>query len=38
MAVAKLRASQHSKELREYDITADGGITVGRALKGYGAF
>ena len=35
MAVVKLRASQHSKELREYDITADGGITVGPALKGY---
>jgi len=35
MAVAKLRASQHSKELREYDITSDGGIVVGRALKGY---
>jgi circadian clock protein KaiC len=35
MAVVKLRASQHSKELREYDITSDGGIVVGKALKGY---
>lgn len=35
MAVVKLRASQHSKELREYDITSDGGITVGKTLKGY---
>ena len=35
MAVAKLRASQHSKELREYDITSEGGIVVGKALKGY---
>lgn len=36
MAVVKLRASQHSKELREYEIGSDGGIVVGRALKGYG--
>src|SRR6478735_1963496 len=35
MAVVKLRASQHSKELREYDITSDGGIVVGKTLKGY---
>jgi circadian clock protein KaiC len=35
MAVVKLRASQHSKDLRQYDITSDGGITVGKALKGY---
>jgi len=35
MAVVKLRASQHSKDLREYDITSDGGIAVGRTLKGY---
>ena len=35
MAVVKLRASQHSKELREYDVTSDGGIVVGKALKGY---
>ncbi len=35
LAVAKVRASQHSKDLREYEITSDGGITVGQALKGY---
>ena len=35
MAVVKLRASQHSKDLREYDITSDGGIVVGKPLKGY---
>ena len=35
MAVVKLRASQHSKELREYDITSDGGIAVGKTLMGY---
>jgi circadian clock protein KaiC len=35
MTVVKLRASQHSKELRAYDIAADGGIVVGAALKGY---
>ena len=35
MAVVKVRASQHSKELREYEISSDGGIVVGRALKGY---
>ena len=35
LAVAKVRASQHSKDLREYEITSDGGIAVGRVLKGY---
>jgi circadian clock protein KaiC len=35
MAVAKIRASQHSKALHEYDITSDGGIVVGQALLGY---
>jgi circadian clock protein KaiC len=35
LTVAKIRASQHSKDLREYEITTDGGIVVGRALKGY---
>ena len=35
MAVAKIRASQHSKDLHEYDITSDGGIVVGQGLKGY---
>jgi len=35
MAVAKIRASQHSKDLHEYDITSEGGIVVGQELKGY---
>jgi circadian clock protein KaiC len=35
LAVAKVRASQHSKDLREYQISSDGGIVVGKALKGY---
>jgi circadian clock protein KaiC len=35
MAVVKVRASQHSNDLREYRITADGGIVVGEALTGY---
>jgi circadian clock protein KaiC len=35
MAVAKIRASQHSKDLHEYDINSDGAIVVGQALLGY---
>jgi circadian clock protein KaiC len=35
LSVVKVRASQHSKELREYEIASDGGIVVGRVLKGY---
>jgi circadian clock protein KaiC len=35
LAVAKLRASQHSKDLRQYDIKPDGGLVVGKVLKGY---
>ena len=35
MAVVKVRASQHSKDLREYDITSDGGIVVGPGAPGY---
>ena len=35
MAVVKVRASEHSKELREYEITPTAGIVVGKALKGY---
>ena len=35
LAVVKVRSSQHSKELREYEISSDGGIVVGKALKGY---
>ncbi len=35
MAIAKVRASQHSKDLREYEITSAGEICVGAALTGY---
>src|SRR5450432_2980818 len=35
LAVVKVRSSQHSKELREYEITAAGGIVVGPMIKGY---
>lgn len=35
LAVAKLRASQHSKDLREYEIDSAGGITIGAALAAY---
>jgi circadian clock protein KaiC len=35
LAVVKVRSSQHSKELREYEISSDGGIVVGQVLKGY---
>jgi circadian clock protein KaiC len=35
MAVVKVRASQHSKDLREYEITPDGGIILGQGLRGY---
>lgn len=35
MAVVKVRASQHSKALREYEVSAEGGIAVGPVLKGY---
>jgi len=35
LAVVKVRSSQHSKELREYEISPDGGVVVGNALKGY---
>jgi len=35
MAIAKLRASQHSKDLHEYDIGSDGGIVLGQVLRGY---
>ncbi|HEY5243296.1 MAG TPA: ATPase domain-containing protein [Polyangiaceae bacterium] len=35
LAVVKVRSSQHSKDLREYDITSNGGIVVGQGLKGY---
>ncbi len=35
LSVVKVRSSQHSKDLREYEITAHGGIVVGKVLKGY---
>lgn len=36
MAVVKVRSSQHSKDLREYEVSASGGIVVGAPLRGYG--
>lgn len=35
VSVVKIRASQHSKDLREYEITAEGQIVVGRKLELY---
>ena len=35
LAVVKVRSSQHSKDLREYEISSEGGIVVGQSLKGY---
>jgi circadian clock protein KaiC len=35
LAVVKVRSSQHSKELKEYEISSAGGILIGKALKGY---
>ena len=35
MAVVKVRSSPHSKDLRAYEISTDGEIVIGRALKGY---
>ncbi|MDP2341054.1 MAG: ATPase domain-containing protein [Deltaproteobacteria bacterium] len=35
LSVVKVRSSQHSKDLREYEISADGGVVVGEVLKGY---
>ena len=35
LAVVKVRSSQHSKQLREYEISPDGGVVVGQALQGY---
>jgi len=35
LAVVKVRSSQHSKELREYEIESAGGIVVGGPLSGY---
>lgn len=35
LTIVKVRSSQHSKDLREYEISSNGGIVVGRVLKGY---
>lgn len=35
MAVVKVRSSQHSTVLTEYEVSSDGGIVVGNALTGY---
>jgi len=35
LSVVKVRSSAHSKEVREYEISADGGIVVGQALRGF---
>jgi circadian clock protein KaiC len=35
LSVIKVRASQHSKDLREYEISPDGGIGIGGVLGGY---
>jgi circadian clock protein KaiC len=35
LAVVKVRSSQHSKDLREYEISSEGGIVIGQVLKGY---
>jgi circadian clock protein KaiC len=35
LAVVKVRSSQHSKELREYEISSGGKIVVGNVLRGY---
>ena len=35
ISVVKVRSSPHSKDVREYEITQDGVIVTGRAIKGY---
>ena len=35
LAVVKVRASQHSKELREYEISSEGGLVIGGPMEGY---
>jgi circadian clock protein KaiC len=35
LSVVKVRSSQHSKELREYEISSDRGLVIGHMLKGY---
>jgi circadian clock protein KaiC len=35
LSVVKVRSSPHSKDLREYEITQEGLMLLGRAIKGY---
>ncbi len=35
LAVVKVRASPHSKDVREYEIGADGSVVIGAPLTGY---
>jgi circadian clock protein KaiC len=35
MVVIKMRGGNHSKDVREYDITSEGGIVVGKRLTDY---
>lgn len=35
IVVIKMRGGDHSKDVREYEISAEGGIVVGECLKGY---
>jgi len=35
MSVLKVRSSQHSKELREYEVSPTAGLVVGKSMKGY---
>ena len=35
LVVIKMRGGNHSKDVREYDITSEGGIVVGERLKDY---
>ncbi len=35
LGVVKVRSSQHSKQLREFTISEDGGIVLGKVLDGY---
>ena len=35
ISVVKVRGSQHSKELREYEISAHGKLVLGKSLKAY---
>jgi circadian clock protein KaiC len=35
ISVVKVRGSAHSKELREYEVSAAGQIVIGKVLKGY---